>query len=991
MGAVCARSNIGTEDNNTDVIELHPTLKKRKDDYRPTSNSENTLRLGRRKSSIMEEAVVRSSLSSLASIQQQPSTVSSLPSIQVTTDTANNSFLLKKSDIDKLQGNFIENQGALSISYVDSEEASHNLKSYVHLLMENTGHFTSDFNSTLSQECEDWDKVSDNRTVRAKEGYGFSDLKDLPNILFLIFNLLDTKFKMSVLVIVSKQFYRYMCNPSSHQYFATDLERTYKLYFDYEAVLKSIPFLKQLTSFKHCARDNPRRGMQLTSISSFISNNGKELKNIELTISNEETDNFCYNSKVVRSIVTTCHGLKKLSIVLDAEGLTESAKIICNSKLKILEDLTIDVGSSHQIDYRQFQESVSYFCKAPFSKTLKRFSIMPEFYYCFFGGLKNNDNTWLNNISSSFINLESISLNTCNINDFSSILRLDKLKYIFIIVYNTIQIENITAIISTKKSLKEVNISNKTVVEICNSNCNQIIDVSHIGKLTLKIYQTPLHLFNCIVPYITTLYIKENEVSEKCFEYTTTRLKKMVLDKCTITNPGELFLRLHASQLSQFHIYNCSWSGNQSVIPFHLVTSLYLLKVVSTPLGQLPEELDKLNLLGYLELKSTGLTELPSSISNLGHLYYLDLSYNQLTSIPKSLKNLTNLIYMNVTHNNLETITNFATRKSSINIESALHLEANKLQDLPKKFNLLSVENIYLNDNLFSYLPTVLYEIETITVLNLSNNQLKQLNSDIGKLVNLQELYLNNNPLENLPSLRSCKKLRIIDCSNCKITQWPDLNSLTFLQKALFPHNSLTEIPTFDSGTLQVLDFSHNKIEAPCDTITLSQQWIVANNPILLRAEEAFKTDSTLLNGKKEHIFLPCQISVLYASIKKALGMFYKRNKGDLFSSEGAICFPEKQTQVARSQSVTLFETVPQMEEPSTTKSLLPTVWLDDFTINYCCPFSSNFYVANFHVVERKLSPEEEYTSHQKVTFYYEHDMIRSTHLLQQLSSEMLN
>ncbi|KAG4301459.1 hypothetical protein PCANB_002216 [Pneumocystis canis] len=83
-----------------------------------------------------------------------------------------------------------------------------------------------------------------------------------------------------------------------------------------------------------------------------------------------------------------------------------------------------------------------------------------------------------------------------------------------------------------------------------------------------------------------------------------------------------------------------------------------------------------------------------------------------------------------------------------------------------KEKSLIPQLKIFLSGNFIYKLPSGLFDLLTLTVLSLRNNDLKVIPPSIGRLVNLIELNLGQNKLNDFPStLLSLKKLQILSIS----------------------------------------------------------------------------------------------------------------------------------------------------------------------------------------------------------------------------------
>nr|XP_015215598.1 PREDICTED: protein flightless-1 homolog [Lepisosteus oculatus] len=225
-------------------------------------------------------------------------------------------------------------------------------------------------------------------------------------------------------------------------------------------------------------------------------------------------------------------------------------------------------------------------------------------------------------------------------------------------------------------------------------------------------------------------------------------------------------------------------SGNDfkgGYFPEHVksMTSLRWLKLNRTGLCYLPEELASLQKLEHLSVSHNSLTTLhgelsslpclraivarannlknsgvPDDIFQLDDLSVLDLSYNQLTEIPRELENSKNMLVLNLSHNSIENIPN----QLFINLTDLLYLDVsdNKLDSLPPQMRrLVHLQTLILNNN------------------PLMHAQLRQLPA----MVALQTLHLRNTQRtqSNMPtSLEGLTNLQGKDSADCFINRRKD-------------------------------------------------------------------------------------------------------------------------------------------------------------------------------------------------------------------------
>ncbi len=146
---------------------------------------------------------------------------------------------------------------------------------------------------------------------------------------------------------------------------------------------------------------------------------------------------------------------------------------------------------------------------------------------------------------------------------------------------------------------------------------------------------------------------------------------------------------------------------------------------------------------------------------------------------------------------------------------------ANALEDNRYKFeneklvhlDLTSIEYRHIN---LEGVPQYIQKFQNLKSLILTGLNLGQLNDFIKKLENLEELRLNHTQLTSLPDWLSDMKLKVIDISNNRLTQFPkvicNIDSLVHLN---ISYNELTRIPDCIGKlkNLEIIHLSNNKLK----------------------------------------------------------------------------------------------------------------------------------------------------------------------------------
>mmetsp|Transcript_14260 Transcript_14260/g.18694 ORF Transcript_14260/g.18694 Transcript_14260/m.18694 type:complete len:281 (+) Transcript_14260:164-1006(+) len=195
------------------------------------------------------------------------------------------------------------------------------------------------------------------------------------------------------------------------------------------------------------------------------------------------------------------------------------------------------------------------------------------------------------------------------------------------------------------------------------------------------------------------------------------------------------------------------------------------LNLSGSGLKQVPESITRIQELKTLNLKSNSLTfqSFPASFGNLVNLKKLNLASNQLQDLPSSITSLTHLEEIDLSNNLLPALTiNLPASLKKINISS------NRLVEFPVVFRGMKriTELRLAGNNISGSLPGWVGEIMALKLIDLSDNQVEEIEDGVGDCDNLHSLLLRNNRLTFVPSsvLRS-KSLAKMRLEGNKITK----------------------------------------------------------------------------------------------------------------------------------------------------------------------------------------------------------------------------
>ncbi|OAE28149.1 hypothetical protein AXG93_638s1380 [Marchantia polymorpha subsp. ruderalis] len=244
----------------------------------------------------------------------------------------------------------------------------------------------------------------------------------------------------------------------------------------------------------------------------------------------------------------------------------------------------------------------------------------------------------------------------------------------------------------------------------------------------------------------------------------------------------------------------CQWSGitcrsDDAVTGINL-NSLGLSGVVPESLGQIK------TLVNVSLSNNSFFGPIPSSIFNISSLVHLDLHSNDLDgSIPSGFSPLVNLEYLDLSENFLA---------GSIPVDIG---------------NLAAIRVLNLSSNDYSNqpFPPGIANLTSLEILELSYSSLVgEIPEELGNLKKLQELYLQSNGLTNLPaSLGGLDSVWILDLSNNEIrgTIPVELGNLKSIQVVRIFNNLLSgPLPkelANANATLINLDLGNNSLSGP--------------------------------------------------------------------------------------------------------------------------------------------------------------------------------
>ncbi|NXD36155.1 LRCH1 protein, partial [Copsychus sechellarum] len=235
---------------------------------------------------------------------------------------------------------------------------------------------------------------------------------------------------------------------------------------------------------------------------------------------------------------------------------------------------------------------------------------------------------------------------------------------------------------------------------------------------------------------------------------------------------------------------------------------------------------------GGLNLSGRKLKEFPRSAAALSHdlsdTVRADLSKNRLTEVPTELCHFVSLETLNLYHNCIKVIPD-----AIVNLQmlTYLNLSRNQLSSLPACLCGLPLKVLIASNNKLGSLPEEIGQLKQLMELDVSCNEITALPQQIGQLKSLKELNVRRNYLEVLPQELvqlplvkfdfSCNKVLVIPICFRKMVQ---------LQVLLLENNPLQSPPAQICTKGKVHIFKYLTVQA-CQIKTADSLYLNAIEP----------------------------------------------------------------------------------------------------------------------------------------------------------------
>mmetsp|Transcript_4878 Transcript_4878/g.11665 ORF Transcript_4878/g.11665 Transcript_4878/m.11665 type:complete len:378 (+) Transcript_4878:394-1527(+) len=222
--------------------------------------------------------------------------------------------------------------------------------------------------------------------------------------------------------------------------------------------------------------------------------------------------------------------------------------------------------------------------------------------------------------------------------------------------------------------------------------------------------------------------------------------------------------------------------------------------------------------LKHIKLANRGLTFVPQFVLEVSDVKSIDLGYNKITVLPSDLTlscfhTLKSLVLWN---NLLVSLPPEIVRCTNL---TDLKLGNNHLPNLPEHLGrLTSLNKLDVSGNRITIVPSTLSHLVDLSLLDFSRNSLSMYPDDqLWTLTNLAELYLGSNQLTELPLAAAClNNLRVFNASGNRLTDVePDIIKLPAMQELYLSDNSIRQLPGAcwrHATNLTILDLGANAL-----------------------------------------------------------------------------------------------------------------------------------------------------------------------------------
>ncbi len=202
-------------------------------------------------------------------------------------------------------------------------------------------------------------------------------------------------------------------------------------------------------------------------------------------------------------------------------------------------------------------------------------------------------------------------------------------------------------------------------------------------------------------------------------------------------------------------------------------TNLQNLLILGVPHARLTAQVSNLQMLYRLNIQLSEDVLLPSEIGTLPRLKELVIKDTDVYRLPPEVGNIHTLERLSIINSPHLTLVP-ATIAQLPNLK-VLSLTFLPYLIFPKNFTLpAGLTTLDLSADNLTEIPSFVYNAQDLTSINFNLNKLQHIPAELTRLTNLEELYLSENEIVDLPPLNTLRKLRSIDVSTNALQTVPD-------------------------------------------------------------------------------------------------------------------------------------------------------------------------------------------------------------------------
>lgn len=392
------------------------------------------------------------------------------------------------------------------------------------------------------------------------------------------------------------------------------------------------------------------------------------------------------------------------------------------------------------------------------------------------------------------------------------------------------QLETITELNVNLSWSDCIKITDLTGLEYCKNLTKFICSTSEISDLTplagaveLKEIDLRYNNISDITPLenltkLEVLTLNNNKISNIGGLENLTNLKELNL---ACNNISDINALKNLTNLKALYLY-----GNK-ITDIGSLANLYNLEYLSLDNNNISDITALINLINLksLNLNNNNISDI-SPMKNLTNLKSVYLYNNKIKDIG-SLVNLYNLEYLNLSNNSIIDIDPL---KNLIDLRG-LYLDNNNISDISPIEKLIDLDELALNNNNISEISSI-GKLNKLYRLSLSDNKIKNIDALENSIVDI--LSLNNNEIQDISVLSTCKNLRILELGGNNISDISMLSELNYLTSLSLENNNISDISCISNfRILNNLYISNNKIsDISALENRLLQRLEINNNPI---------------------------------------------------------------------------------------------------------------------------------------------------------------